>query len=112
MPKYNNYQRTIDPVKEKPKIHPVWRGIGCVMIVVIPTLSYLMANFLIKSRDVISWVVIPQDLIFTQLKDPLFWVKMFYTIIIAFILFIVLGVITFVIDRFFGPPKHGPYDVK
>jgi hypothetical protein len=36
MPKYNQYQRAETPPKEKTKIHPVWRGIGCVMIVIIP----------------------------------------------------------------------------
>jgi len=112
MPKYNQYQRTATPVKEKPKIHPVWRGIGCVMIVIIPALSYLTANFLIKSRGTLSWVVIPQDLVFAQLKDPLFWVRVFYAAVIAMILFLLMGVITFVIDKFFGPPKRGPYDVK
>jgi hypothetical protein len=112
MPKYNQYQRTATPAKEKTKIHPVWRGIGCVMIVVIPVLSYLTANFLIKSRATLTWVMIPQDLVFTQLKDPLFWVRIFYAVVIALILFLIMGVITFVIDKFFGPPKRGPYDVR
>lgn len=112
MPKYNQYQGVTAPKKEKQKIHPVWRGIGCIMVVVIPLLSYFAANFLIKSRDVLTWVLIPQDLVFAQLKDPLFWVKTFYTVIIAFILFLIMGVITFVIDKFLGPSKRGPYDVK
>jgi len=112
MPKYNQYQRTATPVKEKTKIHPVWRGIGCVMIVIIPILSYLTANLLIKSRGSLSWVMIPQDLVFAQLKDPLLWVKVFYAAVIAMILFLMMGVITFVIDKFFGPSKRGPYDVK
>jgi len=112
MPKYNQYQRTVSPDKDKPKIHPVWRGIGCVMIVIIPILSYLTANFLIKSRGELPWVLIPQYLVFYQLKDPLFWVRIFYTAIIAMILFLIMGIITFVIDKFFGPPKRGPYDVK
>lgn len=112
MPKYDQYQRTTSSVKEKPKIHPVWRGIGCVMIVIIPFFSYFTANFLIKSREAFPWVLIPQDLVFTQLKDSLFWVKIFYTVVIALILFLLMGIITFVIDKFFGPPKRGPYDVK
>jgi hypothetical protein len=112
MPKYDQYQRTAAPLKEKTKIHPVWRGIGCVMMIVIPGLSYLAANFLIKSRDVLTWVMIPQDLVFKQLKDPLFWVKIFYALVIALVLFLIMGVITFVIDKFFGPPKRGPYDVR
>jgi hypothetical protein len=111
MPKYDQYQRTTTQ-KEKPKIHPVWRGIGCVMIVVIPALSYLAANFLINSRASFSWVLIPPDLISSHLKDPLLWVKVFYAVIIALILFLIMGVITFVINRIFGPTKRGPYDVK
>ncbi|PKO01980.1 MAG: hypothetical protein CVU43_10370 [Chloroflexi bacterium HGW-Chloroflexi-5] len=112
MPKYNQYSSYSKPIKEKPKIHPVWRGIGCLMIIVIPVFSYFTANFLINTRYAFSWVLIPQDLIFTQLKDPLLWVKIFYAVIIALLLFLIMGIITFVIDKFFGPRKRGPYDVK
>lgn len=112
MPKYNQYSRIAAPEKEKPKIHPVWRGIGCVMIFIIPIFSFFTADFLVKSRDVLKWVLIPQDLIFSQLKDPFFWVRIFYTVLIAFVLFLIMGIITFVIDKFFGPSKRGPYDVR
>lgn len=112
MPKYNQYPQTTSTKKEKTKIHPVWRGIGCIMIVVIPLLSYLAANYLVSNRSELSWVMIPQDLIFSQLRDSLFWVKILYAAIIALALFLLTGIITFVIDKFFGPPKRGPYDVR
>jgi hypothetical protein len=112
MPKYNQYPQASAPKKEKSKIHPVWRGIGCIMIVVIPLISYLAASFIINNRSEFSWVLIPQDIVFVQMSDPLFWVKILYAVIIAMALFLLIGIITFVIDRFFGPPKRGKYDVK
>jgi len=82
------------------------------MIVVIPVFAFFIADFLVKSHESLRWVLIPQSLIASKLPNPLIWVTIFYTVIIALILFLTMGVITFVIDRFFGPPKRGPYDVK
>jgi hypothetical protein len=37
----SRYSRFQQPTKKAPgEVHPVWRGIGCVMMVVIPVLSY------------------------------------------------------------------------
>ena len=30
--------------KPPPKIHPIWRGIGCMMLILIPVVAYAAAN--------------------------------------------------------------------
>ncbi len=47
MSKYSQYRQPLPP---KPTgQHPIWRGIGCVMMVIIPVLSYAIAVFIIES---------------------------------------------------------------
>jgi hypothetical protein len=38
MGKYSKFQRP--PMTKSTEIHPIWRGIGCLMMVVIPLVSY------------------------------------------------------------------------
>jgi hypothetical protein len=44
MGKYMKYQRK---GQEKPEMNPVWRGIGCLMIVIVPLMSYAVTILLV-----------------------------------------------------------------
>jgi hypothetical protein len=110
MPKNGQYQ--IDkPRVDKNKIHPVWRGIGCIMMIVIPAFSYFAALQLVNHRDAFPWVIIPADIVIASGKDPLIFVKLVYALMIALVLFLIMGIITFSINKAYGP-KKGPYDVN
>lgn len=112
MPKYDQYQSR-KPVEDKnEKVHPIWRGIGCVMVVVIPFLAYSAVFYIFNNRINFPWFTIPQEIVFPTIKDPYLLVKILYTIIFAFVLYLIMGIITFVINKFFGPSKKGPYDIK
>ena len=111
MTNYSMYKR---PQKENPAkkpIHPVWRGIGCILLVLIPAISYIAAEFIVINRSNVSWVIIPAELILKDYKDPLILVKLVYTVIFVFILYLILTVITFAINKLFGPDRYGPLDV-
>ena len=111
MPKYDRYHPEMEKKKEKNVIHPVWRGIGCVLIVIIPVLSGFAANFLINNRESFPWVIIPNELILKNFTDSLILVKGVYLLIFAFIPFFIIGMVTFIINKAFGPSR-GPYDVR
>jgi len=111
MPKYDRYHPEAEKKKEKNHIHPVWRGIGCVLIVIIPILSGIAANILINSRTQFAWLIIPEEIVLKQFKDPLILVKGVYLIIIALILYFIIGLITFVLNRIFKPSRS-PYDLN
>jgi hypothetical protein len=100
--------------KENPAkrpIHPVWRAIGCILLIVIPFISYVAADYIIQNRAVFSWVIIPREMVVSNLHDPLLLVKLFYTAIFVAILYLVMTLITFVSNRLFGPGRYGPYDI-
>jgi uncharacterized membrane protein len=35
------------PIKEKPQMNPIWRGIGCILLVILPLISYALTVMLI-----------------------------------------------------------------
>jgi hypothetical protein len=112
MPKNDQYQVRKPRDEEKKKIHPVWRGIGCVLMVFIPILSYVAATQIINKHDRLSWVIIPEEIVVSTYSDPLIFVKIVYAAAIALILFLLMGIVTFLTNKYFGPSKYGPYDVR
>jgi hypothetical protein len=61
MGKYSKYEfRKVD---SRPwEIHPVWRGIGCAMMVLIPIMAYAGAVLLVRANLENRWVPVPQEL--------------------------------------------------
>jgi hypothetical protein len=111
MSRYSRYETNQKEKPIKQEIHPIWRGIGCILIVVNPVISYVAADFFVTNRLIYSWLIIPEEMIVKSLPDPLLLVKIFYTAIFCIILYLVLTVITFVINKIFGKSKYGPFDI-
>lgn len=111
MTDYRMYQKPVKDNPAKKPIHPIWRGIGCALLIIIPVISYFTADFFVNNRAQFSWVLIPDELVVKTLPDQFLLVKIFYTALLVFCLYVILTVITFVINRFFGPKRYGPYDV-
>lgn len=112
MPKHDIYRaEKLPPNPSRMPPHPIWRGIGCVMLVFIPILAFILASILVDNRNSFPWLIIPQDLIFTQWKDIYFAVRLLYAGFIILIVSALLALITFVFTRIFGPSKFGPYDI-
>lgn len=95
----------------KKPIHPVWRGIGCILLIIIPIISYVGADYFVTNNSSFQWVLIPPDMVISTFKDPFILVRLLYTAIFVCILYLILTIITFVINRFFGPSRYGPYDI-
>jgi hypothetical protein len=108
MGKYQSFRREMKPPKRE--IHPIWRGIGFVLIVLIPFMAYTAALLVIDENSRRGWFPIPADIVATG-SDPLLYVKIFITFLIALVLYIILLFITFLVNKFFGPDRYGPYDL-
>jgi len=102
-------KETQDPNKQP--MHPIWRGIGCVLLIVIPFISYVAADYIITNARLFKWVVIPPEMIIYNFSEPLILVKLLYAAILVCILYLILTAITFLINRFAGAKRYGPYDV-
>lgn len=45
------------------KMNPVWRGVGCLLIVAIGALGYLFANWFLVQNVINRWIYFPPELI-------------------------------------------------
>ena len=98
------------PEKMKREVHPIWRGIGFIFIILTPVLSYVATLLLLQENAKAGWFQIPADL-YVKYSDPLILVKAVSTLVICLALFAVLMMITFILYRLFAPPRYGPFDV-
>ena len=128
MGKYSSYSRR----KEKPRdrgVHPVMRGIGCIMMIVVPILSYGLAILLVIYGASRGWPIprgwygpptIHPLLLRVQGLRPI-WdfllqqnnliANLVFTVIIIIIIGGLMSIIYGYIYTLFGPPKYGPTDV-
>lgn len=57
---YRNYSSKADKPHE---IHPIWRGIGCLLLLVIPVISFASADLLLRyARANVAGMSIPVEL--------------------------------------------------
>jgi hypothetical protein len=121
------YQRTIRVKEKKREQHPIWRGIGCLIIIIVPVLSYAIA--LVTFPLYANAGLIPYELMGTPQVPTWMWyspnVAGFVQVIIghpnlkamlllafAYTLFIggLMSLLYAFIYRTFGPAKYGPHD--
>lgn len=53
-------------------IHPIWRGLGCAISVIVPIISYAGAALLIETGDALGWPI-PYQLMGRPVIAPLLW---------------------------------------
>lgn len=98
-------ERAVDREEGK-QIHPVWRGIGLVMIVFIPIISFVAATLVLQYNSTKNWFPVPAEFIVNWPQDPLILMKLFLTIVIGFLIYAVFLIITFFTHTLFGPQKE------
>lgn len=123
MSKYESYtRRRQTPKRSQP--HPIWRGIGLIMMVLIPILGYFGMVVLMAENAVYGWVRIPSsvfmkpdDWLYKLFQligwriDPLLYVKIVVFVALIFLMYAVFMVVTFVIYRMFGPSRYAGFDL-
>ena len=122
------YRDTIATKQEKAKgPHPIWRGIGCLIIIFVPILSFAAAN--VTMPFFLNRGLVPPELLGTpQLPDWLWYVPMlaqivhflfvrpsiFAILLLTFLYILILGgvfsVIYALMYQMVAPPKYGPMD--
>jgi hypothetical protein len=110
MPKHSVFSRRV-PKVPKPAVHPAWRGIGCIFMVIIPIIAFFASNLIIKNIDQIPWLTIPGEMVVEKFSDPLIFVRILYTTLIALVLYFITSLITFILNSVLNPKRKGPYDI-
>ena len=81
-------------VQDKPtSVHPIWRGIGFLLLGVIALMSYAGANLLVEANKTNGWISVPRDI-----QGGVRWAPDLYAelIVMFFLMMIGFGVLTIV----------------
>ena len=125
MGKYISFQRKIPP---RPwDIHPLWRGIGCLLIIIIPVISFLGAHEIVNGnlhifnipKEITGNIHFPTYVwkipILAALAGPISNypnpLAVFLTgLILLLILTTLLSLVYAVAYKYLGPPPYTPID--
>ena len=128
MGRYTSYQRR-KPTIERGQVHPVMRGIGCVLFAIVPLISYGIAVLLVKYGVQKGWPIPPNWLGTPTIHPLLFrlaglrtiidflllqtnlFANLVFAIAIAVFIFGLLSIIYGYMFKLMGPPEYGPTDV-
>jgi hypothetical protein len=107
------------------EVHPVMRGIGCVMMVIVPILSYLAATVIVpafpipllpgmtKAIDVPAWMYSLNGLtpLFNYIESqPLLISFIIFAIVITVLIYSIMSIIFGFMYKAMGPSQYGPTD--
>ena len=116
MGKYGKLSRQVPPPQRPWEIHPIWRGIGCLMILIGPFVAFATAHIILDMNVDQGWFPIPGEF-----SAPLTLPGIGYTIdhffadligtgVLLLIGFAVIMIIYSIIYSVMGPPRYGPLD--
>ena len=93
------------------KIHPIWRGIGCIMIILLPAMSYAGAVELVKANYFQGWIRMP-----IELTGPSQFPYLYaYLLVGTMLLLIGSGLLITIYSLFYRVmtgPRQGPLDAS
>lgn len=117
MGKYDSHARERTRDERERRAHPIWRGVGFALAVLIPIVSYAGSIELIKANRKFGWLPMPTDLVarpgdFLYSGDPWVYLKIALTIIIMFVLYVLFMLITFAVNKAtLDPARTDPFYV-
>jgi hypothetical protein len=114
MGKFDRYEARQVKQEKVHKIHPVWRGIGCLMIIIIPVMAYAAADVFLQAAPGLG--LFPRSSDIYRNIDLGFYIvpislgMVVFTILFAMVGFLLFSVLYSIVYRMAGPPRYGPTD--
>lgn len=94
-------------------VHPIWRGIGCIFMLLLPVMSFVGAYLIIRENFRQGWVALPASLL-RSFSIPSFGTVYLADIALTLVFIIMgFGILTVgyaFLYRLIGPPRFGPLD--
>ena len=110
MTKSYNFRSNVPSRQDKDQVHPIWRGVGFIFMILAPLMGWFGAQVLLDANKENGWFRIPNSFMAPG-TGSLLYVKIGLTIILAFFVFFVLQFIGVILYRMVGPERYGPLDV-
>ncbi|MFC1996370.1 hypothetical protein ACFLXI_02020 [Chloroflexota bacterium] len=107
------------------QIHPIWAGIGCVLLILIPVMAFAAADTFFDTASgsglsLYGSTILPGSGIlyhvyfsFPLWGDTVLRFSLFHLVFVIFfsvVGFLVFSLVYAIVYRFTGPPKYGPTD--
>ncbi len=104
--------KQVEPSRNSRQIHPIWRGVGFVFMVLIPIMSYAIARLFLDENMRTGWVSFPENMYLkgTPLPQDIFILVIIVVMLMIF-MYALLTLFSLIIFRVFAPPRYGPLDV-
>lgn len=97
--------------KKARKLNPVWRGVGCMLVVVIGTLAWFFADWFLAANAANRWILMPREAINPPGLPAFFGGGMLVRIVLAVLaMLLAFTVVNFVYAVAF-PIRPGETDV-
>jgi hypothetical protein len=93
----------------RPTRHPIWGGIGCLIIVVLGIMGYFLSGLLIETITANEWIQIPEEVLSSSVGQ-FFLEGVFLQILMTIIIMIGGYTIISVFYAFLFPPQLGEKD--
>jgi hypothetical protein len=112
------------------KVHPIWRGIGCFLMILVPIMAWAGAELFMETN---TWLPLPAvlyqavlipmsgiaiiDSISSAINSILAglgvtWGIIFFTFVFIFLGYGILSILYAFMYRVVGPPRYSPFDAK
>jgi len=115
MGKYDSYNPQSYKAKRSEGVHPVWRGIGCLFMILIPIMAFAGAVLLVQANLEQRWLPTPYELA-QPVSLPYFgsvnylYAYLLVAVILSLIGFALLSVVYALVYNLVGPSQYGPVD--
>lgn len=126
MGKYTKFaRRRPQPQREQ---HPIWRGIGCILILIVPPISFILADLVVKyglgrgwplPPEMLGYIIFPEWVwkipVLASLAAPIANYANLKAVLVFFVIVLVLliGLYTTIyafVYRVTGPPLYSAVD--
>ena len=117
MTKYDKFNPRASAAQRPWEIHPVWRGIGCLLMVLVPVMAYAGAVLLVQANVSQGWIPISSEL-YQRVNIPNVgsFENLFANLLVAALLallgFGLIVAIYSLIYKAVGPSQLGPLDAE
>lgn len=114
MGKFDRYENASIKKQHPWKIHPIWRGIGCMMLIIIPIVAWAAAYEFLRFAPKLSWFPQSREMYRNLNLDivvlPFSLGQIIFTVLFMMVGFMIMTIAYAFVYRIAGPPKYGPTD--
>jgi hypothetical protein len=117
MSKYDKFNPRASAAQRPWDIHPIWRGIGCLLMILIPVMAYAGAVLLVQANVSQGWVPISSELS-QRVTIPnvgsfdYLFINLLVAALLALLGFGLIVAIYSLVYRAVGPSQLGPLDAE